>query len=187
MKIEQEFTLPRRLDAVWAFFHDPPAVAACLPGAEYLADKGDGVHAGKVSVKVGPFQANFEGAATVAYDDAARTVTLDGKGVDRRGASRGKMTMVCRLSPVGEGTRVVLDADVQLAGSIAQFGRTGLIQEIATLIVGDFVKNVEARLPSTAMPMKETRPAAGPAIPISGLRLVWLSLYGFFARLFGRG
>jgi uncharacterized protein len=146
MEIKQNFVVSQPLPTVWAFFHDIPSVAACLPGAEYLGTKDDGAISGKVSAKVGPFQASFEGEAKVNYDEDAKKVTFEGKGVDRKGASRGKMSMLCTLVPEGDATRVDVRADVQLSGTIAQFGRTGLITEIANQLVGEFVKNVETEL-----------------------------------------
>jgi uncharacterized protein len=146
MEIKQNFVVSQPVPTVWAFFHDVPAIAACLPGAEYLGTKDDGSISGKVSAKVGPFQASFEGEAKVKYDEDARKVEFEGKGVDRKGASRGKMSMLCALLPKGNATRVDVRADVQLSGTIAQFGRTGLIAEIANQLVGEFVKNAEAEL-----------------------------------------
>ncbi len=63
MKISQQFTVARPLADVWAFFQDVPAVARCMPGAELTEDKGDGLYAGKVKAKLGPFGASFEGEA----------------------------------------------------------------------------------------------------------------------------
>jgi len=146
VEIKQNFVVSQPLPAVWRFFHDVPSVAACLPGAEYLGTKDDGSLSGKVSAKVGPFQASFEGEAKVKYDEDAKKVEFDGKGVDRKGASRGKMSMLCTLLPEGNATRVDVTADVQLSGSIAQFGRTGLLTEIANQLVAEFVKNAETEL-----------------------------------------
>src|SRR6201999_718087 len=146
MEIKQNFVVSQPLPAVWDFFHDVPEVAKCLPGAEYLGTKDDGSISGKVSAKVGPFQASFEGEAKVKYDDDAKKVEFEGKGVDRKGASRGKMSMLCSLAPEGAATRVDVTADVQLSGSIAQFGRTGLITEIANQLVAEFVRNAETEL-----------------------------------------
>ncbi len=146
MKIEQSFTVSQPLPAVWAFFHDVPKVAACLPGATYLGVKEDGSYGGKVSAKVGPFQASFEGEAQVRYEEDEKHVFFDGKGIDRKGASRGKMTMQCQLTPAGDATQVSIDADVQLSGAIAQFGRTGLLTEIAGRMIAEFVTRAEAEL-----------------------------------------
>ncbi len=180
MKLHQEFVIARPLDEVWRFFHDVPGVAACLPGAEYLGPRDDGRHAGKVSAKVGPFQASFEGEADVRYDEDRKSVTLEGKGVDRKGASRGKMTMACTLQDAGAQTSIVVDSDVQLSGTIAQFGRTGLITEIANALVADFVDNAEA-----AIGARQPQSAAA-ARPIGGLALLAMAFRGFFRSLFGR-
>lgn len=188
MKISQQFTVGQPLDVVWAFFHDIPRVAACLPGAEYTGTRDDGALTGKVTTRVGPFQASFEGEANVDYDEAAKTVRLEGKGVDRKGNSRGKMTMDCAVVPVDSGTQVSVDADVQLSGAIAQFGRTGLITEVAGVIVKDFVKNAEAELAASATPADAASPAAPrptpDATPISGFALLVASLKAWLKSLF---
>ncbi len=168
------------LDAVWRFFHDVPAVAACLPGAEYAGPGAGGRHTGKVSAKLGPFRASFEGEAELSYDDAQKSVVLDGKGVDRKGNSRGKMTMACALRPAGAATLVVVDADLQLAGSIAQFGRTGLITEMANALIADFVGNAEAAMAASDVAMAD----APQARPIGALALSLLALRRWIAAWF---
>lgn len=199
MKIQQEFTVFRPIDVVWAYFHDIPRVAAALPGAEYTGEK-DGKHTGKVTSKVGPFQASFEGEAAVVYNDADKSVQMEGKGVDKKGASRGKMVMSCALASVdAESTKVIVDSDVQLSGTIAQFGRTGLLTEIANVLVKDFVANAEADMapqsaapaaaadisaapgsnsyaPSTAAPSAAPVQRRASSKPISGSTLLMLSL-----------
>lgn len=188
MKITQEFTVARPLPVVWDFFHDVGRVAACLPGAEYLGLRDDGQHAGRVSAKVGPFQASFEGDAEIAYDEAEKIVRAQGKGVDKKGASRSRMTMVCAVTPADGGTRVAVDADVQLSGAIAQFGRTGIITEIANVLIADFVRNAEAELAAPAEDVAPGAPAEAPrrlaaARPISGFALLVASLKAWLRSL----
>jgi carbon monoxide dehydrogenase subunit G len=195
MKLHQEFTIARPIDEVWAFFHDVPKVAACLPGAEYIGAKEQGQHLGKVSAKVGPFQASFEGEADVRYDEEKKSVALEGKGVDRKGASRGKMMMSCALQPSGDATGIVVDSDIQLSGTIAQFGRTGLIAEVANVLVADFVHNAEAAMGSnhSSMPDADDKTGAAASIaavpvakPISGFALLFMSIKGVIRSWFNR-
>jgi uncharacterized protein len=197
MKLHQEFTIARPIDEVWAFFHDVPKVAACLPGAEYIGAKEQGQHLGKVSAKVGPFQASFEGEADVRYDEQKKSVALEGKGVDRKGASRGKMMMSCALQPSGDATGIVVDSDIQLSGTIAQFGRTGLIAEVANVLVADFVHNAEAAMGSSHSSMPDANgdakakaevPSAMPRVakPISGFALLVMSIRGVIRSWFKR-
>ena len=193
MKLHQEFVIARPLGEVWNFFHDIRGVAVCIPGAEYFGPKEDDRHAGKVSAKVGPFQASFEGEADVRYDETRKSVSFEGKGVDRKGASRGKMTMACTLQQAGERTSIVVDSDVQLSGTIAQFGRTGLITEIANALVADFVTNAEAaigaRQPRAGMTadgidLTASAGVAPAARPIGGFALLLAAFRGLLKSLF---
>jgi len=195
MKLHQEFTIAHPLDQVWRFFHDVPKVASCLPGAQYIyiGANEDGRHLGKVSAKVGPFQASFEGEAAVHYDEEKKSVALEGKGVDRKGAGRGKMSMNCLLLPSGDLTGVVVDSDIQLSGTIAQFGCTGLISEVANALVANFVRNAEVELGSahSSTPGAEAAVDASAAnttagSPIGGFALVGLLIKGLFRSLFRR-
>ncbi|RDD62195.1 CoxG family protein [Ferruginivarius sediminum] len=148
MKLQHEFEIGRSRDDVWAFFKDIPTVARCLPGAQYEDKDETGKHVGKMLMKVGPFQTAFEGAADVVYDDANNRIDVTGKGVDKKGGSRGKMTMAVQVTEADAATKVHVTTDVQLSGAIAQFGRTGIIEEVADVLIADFVRNADANLSS---------------------------------------
>lgn len=186
MRITNEFEVVRPVETVWEFFQDVPAVAQCLPGAELTEDKGDGVYGGSISVKLGPMSATFEGEATVTPDPAARSANISGKGVDRRGGSRGQVKVDYRLDAVDAGTKVTVDADVTLSGSAAQFGRTGLINEMSTRLISEFVECLEKKL-EAATPEEAAAVTAG---EVKGISLFFASLGSwiarFFKRLFGR-
>lgn len=182
MKISNEFEVGRPVETVWAFFQDIPAVAECLPGAELMDQKEDGTQVGKVSVKLGPMSATFEGEATVTPDHDAKTGTIDGKGVDRRGGSRGQVKVAYALHEAGAGTKVNIDADVTLSGAAAQFGRTGLINEMSSRLIGDFVNCVEGKL-AAETPEAAAEVRAG---DVNGLKLFLESVVSWFKRLFKR-
>ncbi|MCB1500098.1 MAG: SRPBCC family protein [Bauldia sp.] len=207
MEIKQSFTVARPLSEVWALFQDVPAVAACMPGAALTADKGDGLYEGKVSIKLGPFGAAFEGEAKVTPDPAAHTGHVEGKGIDKRGGSRSRLILDYALAEAQGGTRVDVTADVQLAGPIAQFGRTGIVNETAKVLIQQFVRNVEAKLaatPASAPPVpheaasatsEPTSPSLAPAAQrstpppaneISAFRLLGAVIASWFRRLFGK-
>ncbi len=184
MKVEQSFTVARPIADVWTFFQDIPQVATCLPGAELTAEKAPGTYTGKVSLKLGPFGASFEGEATVTFDQERRAGHMEGKGVDKRGGSRSKMAVDFALTaPDPASTKVQVDADITLSGAIAQFGRTAIIQETANILIGDFVRNLEAKLAPPASAAPEPAPAAPQRIRAG--RLIWLSLAAWVRRLLG--
>lgn len=184
MKIQHEFTVERPIADVWEFFQDVPAVADCLPGAELKEDKGDNVYAGVVTVKLGPMTASFEGEATIVPDPASRAATITGKGVDRRGGSRGQVTVEYALTDAeGGATAVRIDADVMLSGPAAQFGRTGLVNEISKRLIGEFVECLEAKLAATTVAEAQ---AVKADTQVKGLSLFFASLWSWIKRLFGR-
>ncbi len=187
MKISHDFEVQRPAAAVWEAFQDVESVAQCLPGAELTGDKGDGVYGGKVSVKLGPMTASFEGEATVASDPATRSANIKGKGVDRRGGSRGQVNVEYRVEESGAGSKVTIDADVTLSGAIAQFGRTGLINEMSNRLIGEFVTCLEAKLEADT----PEEAAAIEAGEVKGISLFFASLFAglkrLVGRLFGRG
>ncbi|HET7717679.1 MAG TPA: SRPBCC family protein [Bauldia sp.] len=208
MEIKQSFTVARPLPEVWALFQDVPAVASCMPGAELLADKGNGLYQGRISIRLGPFSAAFEGEAQVTPDAATHSGHVEGKGTDKRGGSRSKLVLDYRLAEVAGGTKVDVDADVQLVGPIAQFGRTGIVNETANVLIRQFVQNVEQKLAampaapsaasassaaaaaasaSTPAAGSSPAPTAAPTNQISALRLFAAVIGSWFRRLFGRG
>jgi carbon monoxide dehydrogenase subunit G len=58
-------------------------VASCIPGATLSPDQGDGLWRGSIRVKFGPTVAVFRGEASLVFDDAARTCTIEGRGFAR--------------------------------------------------------------------------------------------------------
>jgi carbon monoxide dehydrogenase subunit G len=187
MKITEVIEVDRPADQVWDLFQDVPALAGCLPGAELTEDKGDGVYAGKIGAKLGPMTANFEGQATVIADAATHTGSVKGKGRDKAGGSVGQVSMEYSLvDRDGGGTTITVDADVLLSGAAAQFGRTGLIKEMSSRLISEFVACVEAKL--AAETVEEA--AEITAGEVKGLSLFFASLLAtirrFFKRLFGQ-
>ena len=187
MKITEVIEVGRDLDQVWALFQDVPELARCLPGAELTEDKGLGVFAGTVGAKLGPMTANFEGEATVTSDPTSRSGKVNGKGMDKRGGSVAQVKMDYSMEQVEDGTRITVDADVILSGAAAQFGRTGLIKEMSSRLIGEFVACVEAKL--AAETVEEA--AEVQAAQVQGVSLFLSSLIstivGFFKKLVGRG
>ena len=183
MKIVQSFTVARAAPAVWSFFQDVPAVAACLPGAELLQSSDDGAYRGKVAIKLGPFKAAFEGEAKVSSDAAAQSGHVEGRGTDKRGGSHSHMVLDYRLHDLHGATKVDIDVDLTLSGPIAQFGRTGLITEAANALMAEFARNLEARMSASNTESRDAtvRPQ------LNALSLIMAAVRARLAAIFGRG
>jgi carbon monoxide dehydrogenase subunit G len=182
MKITQEFVVPSSPDVVWEFFQDVPSVAQCLPGAELTGQNDDGTYVGQLSAKMGPMTATFEGTATVNADPEAKTAMIEGKGVDKRGGSRGQVKVEYSVTEESDGTKVMVDANITLSGPAAQFGRTGLINEMSKRLIEDFVTCLEAKL--EAETVEDAK--AVTATEVKGISLFFSALWAWVKGLFSK-
>ncbi|MBZ5762225.1 2Fe-2S iron-sulfur cluster binding domain-containing protein [Rhizobium sp. VS19-DR104.2] len=146
--VNQSFTTRHPLADVWAFFADPHAVAACLPGAELEEVDGEDLK-GKVHIKMGPIKANFSGLATYKRDDAAKSGAVEGGGMDSVSNSRANGSLTFALTaPDAETTTVTLLLSFTLQGLLAQFSRPALVRDFVGFMVGQFARNLSMALES---------------------------------------
>ncbi len=192
VSFHQSFSVGHPVDEVWAFFGRIKEVASCLPGAALNGDPTDGHVGGRIRVKVGPIVAEFEGVADVTRDDATRSGTIIGSGRDTRSNSttRGAIRYVVRPGEQSGETRVDVEVGYTLTGMLAQFGRSGIVQDVASRLTAAFARNLEARLSHAASGDGGTPP---PAVitELDAGSLIWSVAIGrvkrFLAKLFGRG
>ncbi|MDE0678332.1 MAG: SRPBCC domain-containing protein [Acidimicrobiaceae bacterium] len=150
MQIANQFEVAQPTEAVWDFFGNVPQVAACLPGAELSTDLGDERYGGTVSIGLGPIKLDFDGSAEITdRDPDARTISVSASGTDRKGRGQATLALDASLAPTAGGTAVDVAMDLQLSGPAAQYGR-GLVGDITSVLLEDFVANVQNRLAAIA-------------------------------------
>jgi carbon-monoxide dehydrogenase small subunit len=144
----QSFKVSHPVPVVWDFFGNVAEVASCLPGASLAADPVDGHVNGQIKVKMGPITAEFQGTAEVTRDDRSQTGTITGIGKDRRSnsATRGLIGYAVKPGATPDETQVDVNIGFTLTGALAQFSRSGLVQDVAGRIIAVFVQNLETRL-----------------------------------------
>lgn len=146
-EISESFNIAQPVNRVWALLQNIPEVMTCLPGAQFTGQSAEDVYGGKVTVKLGAVTASFEGEATVLErDETTHTCSFNGKGIDKRGGSRAQATFSYRLSEIDGGTHVIVDANIKLTGKFAQMGRTGIFNDVAHQMTGEFAANLEQKL-----------------------------------------
>jgi uncharacterized protein len=143
ISISEEVTIPSPPAAVWPMLRDPELVASCIPGATLTASGGDGAYQGTMRVKFGPTVAMFRGEAKLAYDDDARRCTIEGRGIDGRGASRALASGIVTAS--GNATTTLkVEGSFNVTGPLETFANAGGVH-LARAILAEFAGNM-ARL-----------------------------------------
>jgi carbon-monoxide dehydrogenase small subunit len=155
MEIKQSISVSRPPAEVWAMLCDVPSVVSCIPGAQLGADLGENRYSGSFKLKVGPLAANIDGEGKVERNDHERKGRIVGRGTDKRGGSRVAVTLDYEVMPQSQGSRINVTANTEISGPLAQIGRTGIIEDVARRLTGEF---------STAL---ETKLAAAPSAELS--------------------
>ena len=150
--LSETTTIALPADEVWPLLSDPALVASCIPGATLSPDQGDGLWRGSVRVKFGPTVAVFRGEATLAFDHAARTCTIEGRGIDGRGASRALASGVVKVAGK-ETTELAIDGSFSVSGPLETFANAGGVH-VARALLGEFSTNL-ARLVAERRPRRE--------------------------------
>lgn len=192
MDITEQTRIAAPLEAVWPLLRDPEAVVACIPGAQLAPDSGDGIWRGSIRVKFGPTAAVFRGEATLAFDDAAHRCSIEGRGIDQRGASRALSSGTIEAAAEGAETLLTVQGSFSVSGPLETFANAGGVH-VARALLAEFSSNM-ARLvaerrgvaPAAAAERPEPEPAAAPAPAreLSAARLIWQAFLSWLRSLF---
>jgi aerobic carbon-monoxide dehydrogenase small subunit len=185
--LRQSFIVDHPRERVSAFFGRLDDVAACMPGAALTEAPRDGHVRGRLRVKLGPIAADFAGEADIERDPTRHCGVIRGHGRDSRTSSTaiGEVRYVLVEERSGAATRVEIEVGYSLRGTLAQFSRSGIVNDLAERLTADFAKNVEARLGVADASDAATAPCeldAGSLI----LSVIRTRIRRFFDRLFGR-
>jgi carbon monoxide dehydrogenase subunit G len=166
MQLQNSFVVPVDAATAWRLLLDVPRMARCMPGATLTDARDDRSYAGNVAVKLGPVRLTFAGEARITeLDETAHRAKVEGKGNDTKGRGSAQAKLDFVLVPDGAGTRVEVATDLQLTGSVAQYGRgAGLIKEVANQLVGEFAANLARDIAASETPA--VFPNHPPATPL---------------------
>jgi carbon monoxide dehydrogenase subunit G len=180
MIIQSSFTVAAPPDDVYRLMLDVEQVAPCIPGAHVTGRREDGSYDADVKVKLGPVSMTYRGTVSVEeHDDVERTAKLRAKANEARGQGTAQATMTMSVAPADDGSsNVAVSTDLLVSGRVAQMGQ-GIMQDVATRMIGEMARNMEAMLTTgTAPQASDSIKAGGVAGAVAADRV---------KRLFGRG
>ena len=195
MRIQNSFDVAVPVPQAWELLTDIEEIAPCMPGAELTEVLDGDAYRGNVTVRLGPVTLTFDGTARFdEMDSEAYQARVSAQGTDGKGRGGATADMTFRLEPTEQGTKVVIDTDLNLSGSVAQYGRgAGMINELANHLVGRFAESLHEKIAvagQTSAPGIQDNTAAAAAAPISGFglvaRTVWSALIRGLRRIFSR-
>jgi carbon monoxide dehydrogenase subunit G len=204
--ISEQTLIPAPLGVVWPLLSDPAEVAACIPGAQLAPSTGDGLWRGSIKVKFGPTVAAFRGEAKLDYDHDAHRCSIEGRGIDQRGASRALANGEVLAAAEGNSSRLTVNGSFTVTGPLETFANAGGVH-VARALLAEFANNMANRAMAAApaatptasdtgaeAPSMAAAPAAPPAPPppapaaeINAFGLLWRAFLSWISSLFGKG
>lgn len=192
MEFDNKFEVPLPVAEAWVVLMDIERIVPCMPGAEITEIIDQDNFKGKVSVRLGPVALTFAGRAEfVERDEQAFSARVKAQGSDSKGRGGANADVTFGLVSAGENaTSVEIHTNLQLSGSVAQYGRgVGMIADVASQIIGKFADCLRDQVANAGSPA-ETETAPPPqAAPVSvtsvGLRALWNAVVRSIKRIFG--
>lgn len=204
MQFSNSFDVSLPPAQAWKTLMDIPGIAPCMPGAELTEVVDADTYKGKVAVRMGPVVLAFAGTAKFEErDDRTHTARVKAQGTDSKGRGGANAAVNFHLEPSGSGSKVLIDTDLNLSGSVAQYGRgAGMIQTIAAQLINQFAKCLEKQIaqsdpvaaiattsaaaePVGQIGKPEPQPSAAYAAkPIGGITLMVSTIWAVLNRLF---
>jgi uncharacterized protein len=172
VRIENAFEVPATPDAAWELLIDIPRVVPCMPGAEIERTIDESTWEVLQRVKLGPISLQFRSELRrTVLDEANRRAVLAVSAKEARGRGGAEATIESALEPVGDGTRVTVVTELELRGTVAQYGRP-----VLGSVAEDLTRQFATCLASL---LERDSPAVPPAEaePVGGIRLVLGSLW----------
>ena len=135
------FQVSADIDYVWSVLNEPEQVVVCVPGAELTETIDEDHFKGKVTIKIGPVTAKFNGKIEFTQRDSSKyELAMEGTGADISGKGGATMNMSLSLKALETGTEVTCIMSVSITGRIAQFGAR-MIEAVNNKLFDQFIQN----------------------------------------------
>ena len=189
VKAEKNLKLNQDPDMIWKCMIDPSFMVKSVPGAELTEQLDERNFKGKISIKIGPVTAKFNGEAEFTkLEEADYELTMEGKGLDTSGKGGANMTMNIKLSTLEEGgTEMQSSMSLSITGRLAQFGAR-MIVAVNNKMFDQWAKSFtellnEQTSSKDSEEISNNQPDNGNVVeptPVKALPLAWAAIKGLF-------
>ena len=207
IELKEEFEVAAPIDEVWEFMMDPERMIVCLPGASVTEIIDEKQFIGTVKLKIGAITSKYAGTITYTTADQAEYLCVMLAEAKEKGGGTIAGTITTKLVQGDGVVQATVESYVDMTGRVVQVGR-GMIEGVAAVIIGKFVKNIKKTL---EVPAGEEAPVQGAPAATQGeqpstrpaprlddeddsinvlavvFKVMWTGIVNFFKRLFGKG
>lgn len=142
-------------EKVYAALNDVEVLKQCIPGCESIEKISDSEMTAKVTLRVGPVKASFNGKVTLSDFDPPNGYTIAGEGAGgMAGFAKGGATV--KLEADGDATILHYTVKAEVGGKLAQLGGR-LIDATATKLAGEFFEKF-SNIVGPTVPENEEEP-----------------------------
>jgi len=189
VKAEKNLKLNQDPDMIWKCMIDPSFMVKSVPGAELTEQLDERNFKGKISIKIGPVTAKFNGEAEFTkLEESDYELTMEGKGLDTSGKGGANMTMNIKLSTLEEGgTEMQSSMSLSITGRLAQFGARMIVavnNKMFDQWATSFTELLNEQTSSKDSEEKSNnQPDNGNVVeptPVKALPLAWAAIKGLF-------
>ena len=189
VKAEKNLKLNQDPDMIWKCMIDPSFMVKSVPGAELTEQLDERNFKGKISIKIGPVTAKFNGEAEFTkLEESDYELTMEGKGLDTSGKGGANMTMNIKLSTLEEGgTEMQSSMSLSITGRLAQFGGRMIVavnNKMFDQWATSFTELMNEQTSSKDLEEKSNnQPDNGnvaETTPVKALPLAWAAIKGLF-------
>ncbi len=139
MEITGEYRIAAAREFVWAALNDSEVLRVCIPGCEALEKTSETTMTAKVTQKIGPVKAKFNGEVELINVQAPASYTIKGEGKGGiAGFAKGAADVT--LTEEGDETVLAFDARAKVGGKLASLG-SRLINSTAKKLANKFFDN----------------------------------------------
>ena len=136
MELKGEYRIAAPRDQVWAMLNDPDVLRECLPGCESLSGTPEEGFSARVTTKIGPVKATFDGSVALSNVNPPESYRISGEGKGGvAGFAKGGADV--HLAQDGADTILTYLANAQVGGKLAQLG-SRLIDSTAKKLADQF-------------------------------------------------
>jgi carbon monoxide dehydrogenase subunit G len=142
MQFDNEFSVAKPIDEVWATMLDLERVVPAVPDAKVLETTSDKSVTAEIKIRLGSMSMNYSGPAEIVEsDDAAHRALLKARAKEAGGQGNAEATVEIQLAEADGGTDAKLHSDVIVTGKAAQMGE-GIIAAVTEAMIKQFAENL---------------------------------------------